>query len=190
MILIIDNFDSFSYIIYQMAGKINSNVKVARRGSLTPAEIDALNPSHIIISPGSGKPSGAQESIEIVRELGGKYPILGICLGHLIISEAFGGETVRSKRVVQGKAEIIKTDSDHPMFAGIGKTLKAARYHSYSVCGETIPDCLEVTSWAEDGEIMAIAHRELKIWGVQFHPESIMTPQGEIIFRNFLRAEE
>jgi len=187
MILLIDNFDSFSYNLYQLIGKLNPDIRVIRNNEMTAEEIEQLNPSHIIISPGPGKPSESGECINVIRILGSKgIPVLGVCLGHQAIVEAFGGVVSYAKRLVHGKAEMLTVNDSHPMFKGTGKVIKAARYHSLSAVRETVPECLEITANSEDGEIMAVAHREYKVWGVQFHPESILTPQGEAIVKNFL----
>lgn len=187
MILLIDNFDSFSYNLYQLIGSINQDIKVIRNNDMTPEEIEKLNPSHIIISPGPGKPSEAGNCIEIIKKLAGKYPIFGVCLGHQSIVEAFGGEVSYAKRLVHGKPEIIKINKNHPMFAGLEDTMQGARYHSLSAVREKLPECLEITAESSDGEIMAVASKNYKVWGVQFHPESIMTPQGKELLINFLK---
>ncbi|MDD7185550.1 MAG: aminodeoxychorismate/anthranilate synthase component II [Ruminococcus sp.] len=187
MILLIDNFDSFSYNLYQLIGSINEDIKVIRNNDMTPEEIEKLNPSHIVISPGPGKPSEAGNCIEIIKALSGKYPIFGVCLGHQSIVEAFGGTVSYAKKLVHGKPEIIKINKNHPMFSGLDDTMQGARYHSLSALRENLPECLEVTAESSDGEIMAVAHKKYKIWGVQFHPESIMTPQGRELLVNFLK---
>ncbi len=187
MILLIDNFDSFSYNLYQLIGSINEDIKVIRNNDMTPEEIEKLNPSHIVISPGPGKPSEAGNCIEIIKALSGKYPIFGVCLGHQSIVEAFGGTVSYAKKLVHGKPEIIEINKNHPMFDGLDDTMQGARYHSLSALREKLPECLEVTAESSDGEIMAVAHKEYKVWGVQFHPESIMTPQGRNLLLNFLK---
>jgi len=187
MILLIDNFDSFSYNLYQLIGSINQDIKVIRNNDMNSGEIEKLNPSHIVISPGPGKPSEAGNCIEIIRNLSGKYPIFGVCLGHQSIVEAFGGKVSYAERLVHGKPETIKINNEHPMFYGLCDTMQGARYHSLSAVRESLPECLEITAESSDREIMAVAHIEYKVWGVQFHPESIMTPQGKQLLVNFLK---
>ena len=187
MILLIDNFDSFSYNLYQLIGSINEDIKVIRNNDMPPEETEKLNPSPIVISPGPGKPSEAGNCIEIIKALSGKYQIFGVCLGHQSIVEAFGGTVSYAKKLVHGKPEIIKINKNHPMFSGLDDTMQGARYHSLSALRENLPECLEVTAESSDGEIMAVAHKKYKIWGVQFHPESIMTPQGRELLVNFLK---
>lgn len=187
MILLVDNFDSFSYNLYQLIGSINEDIKVIRNNEMTPEEVRRLNPSHIVISPGPKTPSEAGNCIEIIKELAGEIPIFGVCLGHQSIVEAFGGVVSHAKRLVHGKKEIISVNNKHSMFTGFGDTMPAARYHSLSAVPEKLPDCLEVTAKSSDGEIMAVAHKKFKVWGVQFHPESIMTPDGKTLILNFLK---
>lgn len=187
MNLLIDNFDSFSYNLYQLIGSINQDIKVIRNNDMTPEEIEKLNPSHIVISPGPGKPSEAGNCIGIIKALSGKYPIFGVCLGHQSIVEAFGGTVSYAKKLVHGKPDIISVNNNHDMFSGIGDTMKGARYHSLSALRDKLPECLEVTAESSDGEIMAVSHKNCKVWGVQFHPESIMTPQGRELIVNFLK---
>jgi anthranilate synthase component 2 len=186
MILLIDNFDSFSYNLYQLAGSINPDIKTVRNNEVDAGSIRRMNPSHIIISPGPGKPCDAGNCIPVIKELAGEIPILGVCLGHQAIVEAFGGKVVHAGKLVHGKAEIIEINNEHPLFRGLGKTIKAARYHSLAAEKESVPECLEVIGMSSDNEIMAVAHREYPVYGVQFHPESIMTPQGDVVLRNFL----
>ena len=186
MILLIDNFDSFSYNLYQLAGGIQPNIKAVRNNEVTPESIRSLKPSHIIISPGPGKPADAGNCIPVIKAIAGEIPILGVCLGHQAIVEAFGGKVIHAGRLVHGKADNISINSSHRLFRGVGDRMQAARYHSLAAEKESLPDCLEVLGMSEDNEIMAIAHKELPVYGVQFHPESIMTPQGDVILRNFL----
>lgn len=186
MILLIDNFDSFSYNLYQLAGSICPDIKTVRNNEVTAESVRRLAPSHIIISPGPGKPCDAGNCIPIIKEIAGEIPILGVCLGHQSIVEAFGGKVVHAGKLVHGKAETITIDNRHPIFKGLDKTMQAARYHSLAAEKESLPDCLEVLGMSSDNEIMAAAHKTLPVYGVQFHPESIMTPQGDIILRNFL----
>ncbi len=189
MILLIDNFDSFSYNLYQLAGSIEPDIMTVRNNEVTPEDIRRLKPSHIIISPGPGKPCDAGNCIQIIKELAGEIPILGVCLGHQSIIEAFGGRVVHAGKLVHGKSETIEINNSHPLFKGLGRTIKAARYHSLAAEKESVPECLEVLGMSSDNEIMAAAHRELSVFGVQFHPESIMTPQGDIILKNFLNVQ-
>ncbi|MCD7811091.1 MAG: aminodeoxychorismate/anthranilate synthase component II [Ruminococcus sp.] len=186
MILLIDNFDSFSFNLYQLAGSIEPNIKTIRNNDADADDIRKMNPSHIIISPGPGRPCDAGNCISIIRGLAGEIPILGVCLGHQSIVEAFGGKVVHAGKLVHGKAETIEINNEHPLFRGLGKTIRAARYHSLAADKDTLPDCLEVLGMSSDNEIMSVAHKELPVYGVQFHPESIMTPQGDVIMRNFL----
>ena len=186
MILLIDNYDSFSYNLYQLAGTINSDIKTVRNNEVTSDDVRTLAPTHIIISPGPGKPSDAGNCIEIIKELAGEIPILGVCLGHQAICEAFGGRVIHAGKLVHGKAETITINNSHPLFKGLGKTIQAARYHSLAADKTALPDCLEVLGMSSDNEIMAVAHKTLAVYGVQFHPESIMTPEGRQILENFL----
>lgn len=187
MILLIDNFDSFSYNLYQLAGSIEPNIKTVRNNEVNAESIRAMKPTHIIISPGPGKPCDAGNCIPIIRELAGEIPILGVCLGHQSIVEAFGGKVVHAGKLVHGKSETIEINNDHPLFKGLDKTMQAARYHSLAAEKESVPECLEILGMSSDNEIMAVAHKEYPVYGVQFHPESIMTPQGDVILRNFLK---
>lgn len=189
MILLIDNFDSFSYNLYQLAGSIEPDIMTVRNNEVTPEDVRRLKPSHIIISPGPGKPCDAGNCIQIIKELAGEIPILGVCLGHQSIVEAFGGRVVHAGKLVHGKAETIEINNSHPLFKGLDRTIKAARYHSLAAEKESVPECLEVLGMSSDNEIMAIAHKELSVFGVQFHPESIMTPQGDVILKNFLNVQ-
>lgn len=186
MILIIDNYDSFTFNLYQLVGEIRPDIAVYRNDKITVAEIEKLQPDHIIISPGPGNPQQAGICLEVIRKLAGRFPILGVCLGHQAIGEAFGGKVVHAPRIVHGKADKIFLKAETPLFSGMPDGFEAARYHSLIVEPESLPDCLEVTAVTGDNEIMALQHREYKIYGVQFHPESIMTPQGKTILENFL----
>lgn len=185
MILLIDNYDSFSYNLYQLIGSINPDIKVIRNNELSVKEIEALNPSHIIISPGPGRPEDAGICEEVIKYFKGKKPIFGVCLGHQAICEAFGGTVTYAKKLMHGKKSLINVDSDCPIFKGLPKTIEAARYHSLSALKDNMPDELKITAMSDDGEIMAVQHKRYPIFGVQFHPESIMTPDGSKILRNF-----
>lgn len=186
MILIIDNYDSFTHNLYQLIGEINPDIKVVRNDKITIAEIDELHPDHIIISPGPGNPQQAGICLEVIKRLSGKYPILGVCLGHQAIGEAFGGKVVRAPEIVHGKSDKMYIVKESKLLAGLPDGFEAARYHSLIVEPESLPDCLEVLAETQKHEIMALQHKQHPVYGVQFHPESIMTPQGRIILRNFL----
>ena len=186
MILLIDNYDSFSYNLYQYIGSINTDIKVIRNDELTVAEIEALSPERIIISPGPGKPRDAGICENVIRELGPRYPILGVCLGHQAICETFGAKVDHAKKLMHGKQSVVSVDTDSALFSGLPERISVARYHSLSAVGDTMPDCLLITAKSDDGEIMAVQHREFPVYGVQFHPESILTPEGMKIVENFL----
>ena len=227
MILLIDNYDSFSYNLYQLIGSINPDIRVIRNDEMTVEEIEEMAPSHIILSPGPGKPSDAGICEDVVRKLAGKIPILGVCLGHQAICEVYGANVTYAKRLMHGKQSIC-TIEDDDIFDGVGhraaeladygsaltasgmtgeagasgngaagrsagsendkkRKLRVARYHSLAAKQETIPDCLEVIAVSDDdGEIMAVKHKDYTIYGLQFHPESILTPEGIGILRNFI----
>lgn len=185
MILLIDNYDSFSYNLYQYIGEINPDIKVIRNDELTIEEIDVLNPSHIILSPGPGRPEDAGVIVDVPVKLGAKYPILGVCLGHQAICAAFGATVTYASKLMHGKQSLAKLDLNCPLFKGLDEETLIARYHSLAADASTMPECLQVTATAE-GEIMAVAHKEYKIYGVQFHPESILTPEGKKMLKNFL----
>jgi len=191
MILLIDNYDSFSYNLYQLIGSINPDIKVVRNDALSVDEIKKLSPSHIVISPGPGKPSDAGICIDVIKQLYTSIPILGICLGHQAIFEAFGGTVSYASKLMHGKASLVTVDSEDPLFKGLPPVIKAARYHSLAGIKSTLPDCLKITAQTEDanpvsGEIMAVSHKEYHVYGVQFHPESILTSDGKIIVENFI----
>lgn len=186
MILLIDNYDSFSYNLFQLTGSIDPDIKVVRNDEVTVEDIEGLEPRAIIISPGPGKPSDAGICIEVVRHFAGKVPILGVCLGHQAICEAFGATVSYAKELMHGKQSEITVDNSCVLFRGLPGKIEAARYHSLAALGDTIPDELIVTARTEDGEIMAVRHRSLSVYGVQFHPESILTPMGRTILVNFL----
>lgn len=187
MILLIDNYDSFSYNLYQMVGEINSDIKVVRNDKITCEEIAEISPEKIILSPGPGRPENAGIILDVVKNFFDKIPILGVCLGHQAICMAFGSKITYAKNLMHGKqSEIICDDED--LFAGCGKNFFVGRYHS--LVAENIPDCLKITARTADNEIMAVRHKNFKTFGVQFHPESILTPQGKIILKNFLEETE
>lgn len=185
MILLIDNYDSFSYNLYQFIGEMEPDIKVIRNDELSIDEIDALSPSHIILSPGPGKPADAGICIEAVKKLYKKYPILGVCLGHQAICEAFGANIIHAKKLMHGKTSVISIKNEG-IFSGLSEKIPVARYHSLAVYKTTLPDCLKVTAYTDDGEIMAVSHTSYPVFGVQFHPESILTPDGKKILQNFL----
>lgn len=186
MILLIDNYDSFSYNLYQQAAAIEPEVKVVRNDRITVGGIAGLNPSHILLSPGPGYPKDAGVCEQVVQKLGGKIPILGVCLGHQAICEVYGAQIVHAKRLMHGKTSRISVDNADPLFAGLPQKIDVARYHSLAARGDSLPNCLQVLATDENGEIMAVRHREKPVFGVQFHPESILTPHGDTILRNFL----
>ena len=187
MILLIDNYDSFSYILYQLVGEINPDIKVIRNDEMTVEEIKAMNPERIILSPGPGRPEDAGIIIDVVKTLGKDIPILGVCLGHQAICAAFGATVTYAKRLMHGKQSQVKFNSDCLLFADCPETAPVARYHSLAADKGTIPECLKITALTDDGEVMAVQHKEYPIYGVQFHPESIMTPDGRQMLYNFLK---
>jgi len=186
MILLIDNYDSFSYNLFQLIGEIDSDIRVIRNDELTTGEISAMKPDRIILSPGPGHPKDAGILIEAVQTLGKEIPMLGVCLGHQAICAAYGAEVTYAKKLMHGKQSIVTFDNDCPIFQGIPHTAPVARYHSLAADPETLPSCLAVTAVTEDGEIMAVRHKEYPVYGVQFHPESILTPDGRQMLRNFI----
>ncbi|WP_027398535.1 anthranilate synthase component II [Anaerovorax odorimutans] len=186
MILLIDNYDSFSYNLYQLIGSINPNIKVIRNDEKSIEEIELMSPEAIILSPGPGKPSQAGICIETVKYFSGKVPIFGVCLGHQSICEAFGAEVSYAKQLMHGKQSKIEINNKCEIFKGMPNIIDGARYHSLSAVEQTIPDDLIVIARSQDNEIMAVKHKDYKVYGVQFHPESIMTPKGRSIIENFL----
>ncbi|MFY2763265.1 anthranilate synthase component II [Arenimonas sp. MALMAid1274] len=190
MLLMIDNYDSFTYNLVQYFGELGQDVKVVRNDALTVAQIAALKPDHIVISPGPCTPNEAGVSLEVLEKLAGTVPILGVCLGHQSLGQAFGGEVVRARTIMHGKTSPIRHQGQG-VFWGVPDPFEATRYHSLVVRRESLPDCLEITAWTEheDGsvdEIMGLRHRTLAVEGVQFHPESILTQHGHDLLRNFL----
>ena len=187
MILLIDNYDSFSYNLYQLAGELEPDIRVVRNDEMTAAEIGKLAPARIILSPGPGRPEDAGVIIEVVRTLGASIPILGVCLGHQAICAAFGATVTYAKKLMHGKQSDVKLDLGCPLFAGCPETAPVARYHSLAADASTLPAELKITALAADGEVMAVQHRASPIYGVQFHPESILTPDGRTMLKNFIK---
>ena len=184
MILLIDNYDSFSYNVFQLVGTITEDMKVIRNDELTVDEIKALAPSAVILSPGPGRPENAGVCEQVIKEL--DVPILGICLGHQAICEALGGKVTYAKQLMHGKQSVADIDAESVLFRGLDKQMKVARYHSLCADAETLPACLKVTARTADGEIMAVEHKERPVYGLQFHPESVLTPDGIKILKNFI----
>lgn len=186
MILLLDNYDSFSYNLYQLIGSIEPDIKVVRNDEISIDEIRKLAPGRIVISPGPGKPADAGICIEVVRRFHVEIPILGICLGHQAIYEAFGGTVSYAGRLMHGRSSEVTIDTGNPLFKGLPPVIQAGRYHSLAGVKETLPEALNIIAWTDDGEIMALRHKEYPVYGVQFHPESILTPKGKTIIENFL----
>ncbi len=189
MILLIDNYDSFSYNLFQYVGSLNPDIRVIRNDEMTVDEIYALSPSHILLSPGPGYPKDAGVCIKAAYTLGKEIPTLGVCLGHQAICEAFGGRIVHAAHLMHGKQSTVTLDKSCPLFAGLPDQIPVARYHSLAAEETSLPDCLRVTARTADGEIMAVMHQSYPIYGVQFHPESILTPDGMTIIQNFLKIK-
>ena len=185
MLLMIDNYDSFTYNLVQYFGELGEEVRVFRNDKITLEEIENLRPARIVISPGPCSPEEAGISVPAIRKFAGKIPILGVCLGHQAIGAAFGGKIIRSACLMHGKTSPIHHDGKE-LFKGLPNPFEATRYHSLVVERGTLPACLEMTAWVAEGEIMGIRHRELPVWGVQFHPESILTVGGMELLRNYL----
>jgi len=185
MILVIDNYDSFTYNLVQYLGELGADIEVVRNDELTVEGIIKKNPDQILISPGPCSPKEAGISVDTIKELAGKVPILGFCLGHQSIGYAFGGDIIRAKQLMHGKTSQITHDGKG-VFKGLPNPFKATRYHSLVIKRETLPDCLEVTATSEDGEIMGVRHKTLAVEGVQFHPESILTESGKQLLKNFI----
>ncbi len=186
MLLVIDNYDSFTYNLVQYLGELGEKIEVRRNDEVTVNEIEStLKPSRILISPGPGTPKDAGVSLEVIQALASRIPILGVCLGHQAIGQAFGGLVVRAPRLYHGKSSSVEHDGK-TIFAGINQSFSAGRYHSLMVADQSLPSCLEVSARTADGIIMGLRHREMKVEGVQFHPESIMTTEGKKLLANFL----
>ena len=187
MILMIDNYDSFTYNLVQYLGELGADLRVVRNDKITLAEIAALAPEKIVISPGPCTPKEAGVSVPLIKKFAGKIPILGVCLGHQSIGEAFGGSIIRAKKLMHGKTSMIEHDGAG-VFANLPNPFEATRYHSLVIERATCPDCLQITAESEDGEIMGVRHKSLPVEGVQFHPESILTTAGKDLLRNFMQA--
>ena len=190
MILLIDNYDSFSYNLFQLVGELEPDIRVIRNDEMTVNEIRALAPDRIILSPGPGRPEDAGIIIEAARTLGQTIPTLGVCLGHQAICAAFGATVTYARQLMHGKQSDARFDRDCPLFRGCPEVAPVARYHSLAADPDTIPDCLKVTALTTDGEVMAVQHKAYPIYGVQFHPESIMTPDGRTMLKNFLKETQ
>jgi anthranilate synthase component 2 len=186
MVLLIDNYDSFSYNLYQLIGSIDTDIRVIRNDEMTVDEIEKLAPNYIILSPGPGKPSDAGVCEDLIKQLAGKVPILGVCLGHQAIYEAFGGTVSYAKKLMHGKMSKVKINTETPLFKGLPSVIKAARYHSLAGIKNTLPQELEIIAETTDHEVMAVYHKKYPVYGLQFHPESILTPKGKIIIENFM----
>lgn len=186
MIYLIDNYDSFSYNLYQLIGEVDPAIEVIRNDALTVEELEGKNPEAVILSPGPGRPADAGICEEVALKLSGKVPILGVCLGHQAICEAFGGTVGYAKELMHGKSSLVKVDEQSPLFKGLPAKVRVARYHSLAADEGSLPECLQVVSRADDGEVMAVQHAEFPTFGVQFHPESILTPDGRAMIENFL----
>jgi anthranilate synthase component 2 len=187
-LLMIDNYDSFTYNLVQYFGELGASIEVFRNDEITLQDIEALAPSHLVVSPGPCSPAEAGISVAAIAHFAGKLPILGVCLGHQSIGAAFGGRIVRAQQLMHGKTSEIHT-LQHGVFAGLPNTFTVNRYHSLAIERDTLPEVLEVTAWTEDGEIMGVRHRTLPVEGVQFHPESILTQHGHDLLKNFLNLK-
>ena len=186
MIVLIDNYDSFSYNLYQLIGSLDPDIEVVRNDACTSEDIDAMHPDAIIVSPGPGRPENAGICADVIRKLGPRYPILGVCLGHQAICETLGGKITYAPQLMHGKQSVVKIDDTSVIFKGLPKEIPVARYHSLVADKNMIPESLQITAVDEKGEVMAVQHKTLPIYGVQFHPESIMTPQGREMIQNFM----
>lgn len=187
MILLIDNYDSFSYNLYQLLGELEEDIKVIRNDEMTIEEMKKLAPEKIVISPGPGRPEDAGIIIKVIEELGKQTPILGVCLGHQAICATYGATITYAKQLMHGKQTEILVKAEHPLFQKCSMKMKVARYHSLIADSNTVPKELEIIAETLDGEVMAVAHRKFPVYGVQFHPESIMTPDGKQMLENFMK---
>ena len=186
MIVLIDNYDSFTYNLVQYIGALEPDIRVIRNDACTPEEIEAMRPDAIVISPGPGKPSEAGLCIEAIRYFKDKIPILGVCLGHQAICEAFGGTVSYAKELMHGKSSMAQIKEASPLFRNIGTEMQVARYHSLAAIRDSLPGKMKVTAETDDGEVMAVEHRDYPVYGLQFHPESVLTPKGMTLIENFL----
>jgi len=186
MLLLIDNYDSFTYNLFQYLSELGQDVRVARNDKITIEEIEKLEPERIVVSPGPSTPQRAGISNDVIRHFGPRLPLLGVCLGHQCIGHVYGGTVGRAKAVMHGKSSLVHHRSEG-VLAGLPNPFSAIRYHSLAVSPEGLPDCLEVTAWTDDGTVMGLRHRQHPVEGVQFHPESFMTPVGKDLLRNFLK---
>ena len=189
MLLMLDNYDSFTYNLVQYFGELGEDVRVYRNDQITIEEIEALKPDHICVSPGPCSPAEAGISVDLIKHFAGRIPILGVCLGHQSIGAAFGGKIVRAKEIMHGKTSLV-THQGTDVFRGLPSPFTVIRYHSLAIERESLPDCLEVTAETADGEIMGVRHKTLPIYGVQFHPESILSEHGHDMLRNFLTMDQ
>ena len=187
MTLLIDNYDSFSYNLYQLVGELNPDIRVIRNDEMTAEEIRALKPERIILSPGPGRPEDAGVTLRAAGELGREIPLLGVCLGHQAICAAFGATVTYAARLMHGKQSLVTQEGRCPLFAGLPEQFPVARYHSLAAAPETMPECLQVTARTAEGEVMAVQHRTYPVFGVQFHPESILTPDGKQMLKKFMK---
>ena len=187
MLLMIDNYDSFTYNLVQYFGELGEDVRTYRNDEITLDEIAAMKPDQICLSPGPSNPQNAGITLDVLRTFAGQVPILGVCLGHQAIGEAFGGRVVRARTIMHGKVSRIETDGKG-VFANLPKHFDVTRYHSLAIERESLPDCLDISAWTEDGEIMGVRHKTLAVEGVQFHPESILSEHGHALLENFLKA--
>ena len=190
MIVLIDNYDSFTYNLVQYIGALEPDIRVIRNDACTPEEIEAMKPDAIVISPGPGKPSEAGICIEAIQYFKDKVPILGVCLGHQAICEAFGGTVSYAKELMHGKSSVAQILEESPLFKNLGTEMQVARYHSLAAIRDTLPEELKVTAVTDDGEIMAVEHRDYPVYGLQFHPESVLTPKGMTLIENFLNISK
>ncbi|MBM6853990.1 aminodeoxychorismate/anthranilate synthase component II [Mediterraneibacter glycyrrhizinilyticus] len=188
MILLIDNYDSFVYNLYQFIAETGQEVRIVRNDEMTSEEVMEMRTDAVVISPGPGKPGDAGICVELIQRAEGRIPVLGVCLGHQAIAEAYGAEVVHAGKLMHGKTSVLRDVQDSVLFRDIPGPIQVARYHSLAVREETLPEEIRVTARAEDGEVMAMEHRRYDVYGVQFHPESVMTPQGYKMIENFIRS--
>ncbi len=188
MLLVIDNYDSFTYNLVQYLGELGQEVQVHRNDTISVDEVEALRPERVLVSPGPCTPREAGISVDLIERMAGKVPLLGVCLGHQCIGSAFGGNIVRADRIMHGKTSPIEHDGK-TLFDGLPQPFDATRYHSLVIERDTLPDCLEVSAWTAEGEIMGVRHRDMCVEGIQFHPESILTLDGKALLQNFVERE-